>query len=318
MPNPRGNPPIIMPTPKLGVIRAQSREEQPEGSLVSANNVVPYDPYSGFLKLTQRLGTQPAATLLGNATGNPIQGLLPIGYIVQAGSPILPPSTIVFPHGWIHSTTFYSTTVISTGPTSFSWNVAPSSQVVIQATCSLNAPSTLFDAAIFYARDVTPEVTFSFNLNGTGDVAKATFGFDVWYLASQTPALSTGVYGIEMVSQTPLTGSTGTAFIFATGGPGTGGLLIGSTALDDVTGPPLTASAEFTAVFSWAAGQAEAYQLQMYVNGNQIAQTQVATSNYIGPLGSLQVSTTPYPQLTSAVGFSTMYDNVGQWGFTIT
>lgn len=86
-------PTIVMEQPIRGVIRSESREQPEPQSLISSLNVLPYDANSGFRRLAQRPGT----AAFGSTTDNPVQGMIPIGFIIQPGGVILPAPSVVFP-----------------------------------------------------------------------------------------------------------------------------------------------------------------------------------------------------------------------------
>jgi len=80
---------IILPVPgqpPLGVVRSISREEQPPGSLISSQNVVPFGWADGFQRITQRPGIN---LFCDTSTSTAIQGMCAIPVIVQPGGIIL-------------------------------------------------------------------------------------------------------------------------------------------------------------------------------------------------------------------------------------
>jgi len=111
-------PKIVIPVPgvpPLGVVRSISREEQPPGSLISSQNVVPYGWADGFGRITQRPGVN---LFCDTSTSTAIQGMCPIPHIVQPGGLILNPPPYDFT-AWGLSTGTYTVSG-PPGPTSYS------------------------------------------------------------------------------------------------------------------------------------------------------------------------------------------------------
>jgi hypothetical protein len=78
----------MLPPPTKGVVRSQSRSESVPQSLISSLNIYPYGPWDGFKRPTVRPDVSVFANL---STSSAVQGLLPIGYVVQPGE-ALPPA----------------------------------------------------------------------------------------------------------------------------------------------------------------------------------------------------------------------------------
>ena len=129
-------PQLVIEQPLKGVVRSDSREQPEPQSLISSSNVVPYGPQDGFRRLTQRAGT----AVFGITSTTPIQGMLPIGYIIRAGAPVEAPETINF-------ATYLPTGIISTDGTflmaggtaaSTSWSVSPLQPIIIKFGLNLS------------------------------------------------------------------------------------------------------------------------------------------------------------------------------------
>lgn len=132
MPPPQQNATIAIAQPIHGVVRSVSREEGAEQSLISSLNVVPYGAFDGFRRLSQRAGS---STFGSTVSGDNVQGMLGIGYIIQAGGFITAPPTVPF-------STFNNfpfplvgpTAIISTSGGGFGWIAYNKSSVTIQFT----------------------------------------------------------------------------------------------------------------------------------------------------------------------------------------
>lgn len=138
---------VKVPNPSGGVIRTVAREEPPQVPyLTDARNVLPYD-LLGRHRIGQREGLLPLYNL--NTIGVPagasiIQGMLPVGFIVQPGATIAPAPAVVIadytPSGII-STNGRFLVVGSTA--SVPWSVSPAKPITIDFSLVMNAVSTL-------------------------------------------------------------------------------------------------------------------------------------------------------------------------------
>ena len=160
--NQNGGTTVILTSPIGGVVRAISREEQPEGTAVDALNVLPYS-LDGRRRISQRYGI---SQFCSTSTGDPIQGMLPIGYILRPGTPIGPTPTIpwstwiVLP--WPHNGSVIISTDPGPGSTTFSF---PSNQTLNisygvnwHVDNSLGAPVAGIDFGIQYNTPIHPNL----------------------------------------------------------------------------------------------------------------------------------------------------------------
>lgn len=169
MPNGRnqnGGTTVILTSPIGGVVRAISREEQPEGTAVDALNVLPYS-LDGRRRISQRYGI---SQFCSTSTGDPIQGMLPIGYILTPGSPWIPVPSITIPTSFVPSIFGPGTVISSGGPSIVNWVVQNGGQLDIKFTLSfVTTEASTYTAGLGY--DIgggTPfNVAFNFYVNST-------------------------------------------------------------------------------------------------------------------------------------------------------
>jgi len=191
--------PVGSPERPGGVIRSIAREEQPEGSAVAALNVLPYD-LSGRKRISQRYGIEEFAAITGqphNSTGQPIQGMLPVGFVLTPGQKIgpLPAITITSTSTGSVSTSggnFYFPG--STG--SVTWSVSPS-QDQLQISIGLRyipyatdyiAPYPTLQVSIQFGNIINLSIVSNASTDGINDY--------VWLTAGATPLTPASVqYG---------------------------------------------------------------------------------------------------------------------------
>jgi hypothetical protein len=160
--NQNGGTTVILTSPIGGVVRAISREEQPEGTAVDALNVLPYS-LDGRRRISQRYGI---SQFCSTSTGDPVQGMLPIGYILRPGAPIGPTPTIpwstwiVLP--WPHNGSVTISTDPGPGSTTFSFsssqtlNISYDVNWYIDSTLATSPPGISF--GIQYNTPIHPAI----------------------------------------------------------------------------------------------------------------------------------------------------------------
>jgi hypothetical protein len=131
-------------------MRTKAREDGDQTPhLNNALNVLPYD-LLGRKRIAQRGGVDPLYNL--NAitfAGGLIQGMLPVGYIIQPGAFIqAPPSLPINNTNFVPFSGLFSTggLVVSTGPVTTPWSVNPLQPIGLELSLTLNVFSTLTES----------------------------------------------------------------------------------------------------------------------------------------------------------------------------
>ncbi len=171
-----------------GVIRSIAREEQPEGSAVAALNVLPYD-LTGRKRISQRYGIAEFADISAqphNSTGQPVQGMIPVGFVLTPGSKIgpLPAITITSTSTGTLSTSGGSVFFPNNG--SVTWSISPN-QDQLQASIGLKyipyatdyiSPYPTLQVSIQFGNIITLDIVSQASTDGTYDY--------VWLMAGAT------------------------------------------------------------------------------------------------------------------------------------
>jgi hypothetical protein len=118
-----------LPQPIHGVVRSIDRSNPDPQSAISSLNVLPYGPWDGFRRVT----TRPDTSVFGDlSTSTDIQGLLPIGFVIQPGGTIAGSSTYNLLDFFGISS--FGSTNSTWGPVTF--NVAPGGPFFVQVNAA--------------------------------------------------------------------------------------------------------------------------------------------------------------------------------------
>lgn len=193
---------IPIPNPIGGVMRTKGREEPPEvPALTNALNCLPYD-LIGRKRLAQRAGVDPLYNLnTAGADGGLVQGILPVGFIVQPGAFIQPPPALP-----VNSTNFtpfanmFSTggLVVGQGPVSTNWVVDPTQPIGLERSLTLTVLSTLVGGATFSVtgRQVVFNIEQDFQIKDiAGHVSQVipTFSQIEWWVTKNSTSTINGL-----------------------------------------------------------------------------------------------------------------------------
>lgn len=281
MPN---QPKIILPTPQtppLGVVRSVSRDEPLPGSLISSQNVLPYEFCGGFRRISQRPATN---QFCDTQTSDPIQGMCPIPIIIQPGGVILEPPAYVLSTFNLASSLITGSTISGPGPANISIEVK--STVTISAEIQLRGNSlSTWTGFSEGAANAFPQVLFYFYFDGNdlppSLIMGAQFGLGGRQLTASSQSGSTIVIGgINYNNSTASSAFIGYAFngsetssTLDPGPPfniaGAGALAFPLTTIPN-SGYAPTFSVQFTAVISFLNAQTVLYK--PYVNGQYLGQ----------------------------------------------
>ncbi|MGD0768106.1 MAG: hypothetical protein ABSB42_07925 [Tepidisphaeraceae bacterium] len=172
---PQQLPPIILKSPYGGIVRSVAREDQPPNTAVDGINCLPYDPWSGRKRVSQRPGSLVFAST-GQSTY--VQGLLNFAFVIPAGAIIPPLPAVVLPSNPIGGASTSGSTTGFPSSGSVTFFVLPASANTVQASAHLAytpyatdyiAPYPAISVTIDFGNIAALTITSQGSTDGTND-----------------------------------------------------------------------------------------------------------------------------------------------------